>query len=270
MVDIHSHFLFGIDDGSKNISQTIKMLEQAEESGISDLVATPHVNETIDDNYLSQINKTFLKVENIIKQKNLKLRIHQAAEIILDFKIKHWTNNSGLLLGKNKKYILFELPLFVDFEKVSQIIFDLLIENITPILAHPERNIKIQAEPKILIKWLNQGCLMQMNAGSITGQFGKKCRDLSDRILKSGIIQICASDAHEPKYRNYAVLRKAYQIVCKQFDSIYADVLFVNNPQKILYGGNVQKFEIQEENLEKSGLDWILNILKLKRQKIKN
>ena len=59
MIDIHSHFLFGIDDGSKNISQTISMLEQAEKSGISDLLATPHINETTTNNYLKQIDKVF-------------------------------------------------------------------------------------------------------------------------------------------------------------------------------------------------------------------
>jgi len=75
MVDIHSHFLFGIDDGSKNQSQTIDMLHQANSVGITDLVATPHVNETTNEKYLKQVNENFNEVKRIINNEGLNLKI---------------------------------------------------------------------------------------------------------------------------------------------------------------------------------------------------
>ena len=157
MIDIHSHFLFGIDDGSKNQLQTIDMLHQAEEAGITDLVATPHVNELANVGYLEQISENLKNIRKIIKNKNLNLRIHRGSEIIFDTKIIDWLDYHELLIGKEQKYVLFEVPLFIDLSKISQLIFDIQLKNIIPIFAHPERSNKIQDSPEILEAWVNQG-----------------------------------------------------------------------------------------------------------------
>ena len=118
MIDIHSHFLFGIDDGSKNRSQTINMLHQAVDVGITDLVATPHINETSNKLYFEQVQKNFLEVQEIIINEGIKLKIHSGSEIILDSQLKQWCEREDLLIGKENKYLLFELPLFFDFLSV--------------------------------------------------------------------------------------------------------------------------------------------------------
>ena len=87
MVDIHSHFLSGIDDGSKDRSQTIKMLEQAVEAGITDLVSTPHFNEFVADDNIEKIDKVFNETNEIILENNLEINIHSASEVLLDSKV---------------------------------------------------------------------------------------------------------------------------------------------------------------------------------------
>jgi len=262
MIDIHSHFLFGVDDGSNDESQTRAMLKQAADSGITDLVATPHVNETSNQKYFDQINKNFDDVEEIIKEENLNLKIHRGSEIILDSRILEWLKFPDLLFGNEQKYLLFELPLFFDFQKVSDIIFELALQKITPILAHPERSIKLQESPEILLQWLGQGSLMQMNAGSILGHFGKKAQRTSKKFLKSGLIQFIASDAHETRYRNYSALKDAYNQVSGNFSVEFADILFKENPRILLNGGKVTIFPTDKEKLKNLGLHQIIEKIK--------
>ncbi len=263
MIDLHSHFLFTVDDGSRSRSETIAMLHQAEEAGFTDLVATPHVNEAVNNGYFEHISRIHDDVLNIIKEENLGLRIHLASEIMFDSKTIQCIKNPNLLIGKEQKYLLFELPMFFEFSKISQMIFDLAMKNIKPILAHPERIMKIFKFPENMIKWSDQGCLMQMNAGSIIGQFGKKIQKISRKYLESGIINLIASDAHEPKYRNYLVSNKAYELISSKFDLQYADILFKDNPNKILNGGKVKVFRVDKDRLQKKGISDLLAKLQI-------
>lgn len=263
MVDIHSHFLYGIDDGAKDISQTIKMLNQAVEAGITDLVSTPHFNEFVSPNYFENINNVFNEISEYISKNNIKLKIHSGSEILQDPKIMDWVEFSDFLIGKNKNYFLFELPHFFEFSKISETIFNLKLKNITPILAHPERSIKIQESPEILIQWINQGCVMQMNAGSILGQFGRKCKTAAKRFLDSGVIHLFASDAHEPKRRNYLTLKRAKEFIIQNFDEEFADILFNHNPTNILKSKSVKLFVTDSENLKNNKLKQFINKIRI-------
>jgi len=258
MIDIHSHFLPGIDDGAKNHSQSVKMLEQAVETGITDLIYTPHFNEFISKDYTENIDKIFTDTQKYILENNLKINIHLGSEILADSNILD-LKYSDYLHGKKNNYLLFELPHFYEFEEISDIIFKLKLKNITPILAHPERSIKIQENPDKIIHWIQQGCVMQMNAGSIMGQFGKKCMDISKRFLDSGIVHLCASDAHEPKHRNYLVLNGAKEYIEQNYDKEFADILFKQNPSNILNSLQVKFFKIISENLKTNKLKYFIN-----------
>jgi len=165
-------------------------------------------------------------------------------------------------LEKKQQYVLFEVSLFVDLSKVSQMIFDINLKNIIPIFAHPERSKKIQNSPEILEQWLHQGCLMQMNAGSILGQFGKKCQQVSKRLLKAGLIHIISSDAHEQKHRNYLAFKNAFNDVSSNFNVEYANILFKENPYKIVNGGKVKIFNTDKEMLRRIGIRHFLKKLK--------
>jgi len=258
MIDIHSHFLPGIDDGAKNHSQSIKMLEQAIDVGITDLIYSPHINEFIGEDYTKKIDEVFNQTNEYIIKNNLKINIHLGSEVLADSNILELKHRKYFHGGKNN-YMLFELPHFFEFEEISDIIFKLKLKAITPILAHPERSIKIQENPDKIIRWIEQGCVMQMNAGSIMGQFGKKCMDISKRFLDSGIVHLCASDAHEPKHRNYLVLNGAKEYIEQKYDKEFADILFNKNPSNILNSLQVKFFKVISENLKTNKLKYFIN-----------
>jgi len=262
MIDIHSHFLPGIDDGAKNHSQSVKMIEQAIDIGITDLIYTPHFNEFIGEDYTKKIDNVFDQTTEFNIKNNLKINIHLGSEILADSNILD-LKYIDYLHGKKNNYLLFELPHFYEFEEISDIIFKLKLKNITPILAHPERSIKIQENPDKIIHWIQQGCVMQMNAGSIMGQFGRKCGDLSKRLLDSGMIHLIASDAHEPKHRKYRVLKKTREFIEQNYDKEFADILFRKNPANILNSKQVKFFKVISENLKTNKLRYIINKLRL-------
>jgi protein-tyrosine phosphatase len=113
----------------------------------------------------------------------------------------------------------------------------------------------------LLIKWINQGCLVQLDAGSITGQFGNKCQRFAQRILDARAAHVVGSDAHEPQGRNYRVLEKAYKEVETRVDNSYAQQIFEQNPGIIWDGQKLGDTTISESALYARGWKKLLDVL---------
>lgn len=244
MIDLHSHFLYGIDDGADNLEMTRDMLQQAQSAGIEYLLATPHINENITGSGEETIKRRFKEINEWLRTENLNLKIGLAGEVDYNADIFNWLEHEWILFGKERKNILFEIPLFNLPVNFREMLFHITLKGITPVMAHPERNIHIQQKPAVLLDWIRHGCLIQVNAGSILGRFGEKCRRLSHRLLDAQIVTLISSDAHDPVNRNYTVMEEAYDLVSREYDPEYAQVLFKINAGKLLNGMEVQKFEV--------------------------
>lgn len=253
MIDLHSHFLYGVDDGARTSDTTVQMLAQAESVGISKLLATPHVNELTTPVIAHQIKETFHAIFQLMRKAGISIRIQLAGEVNLLSTSLDLTEYDWVLIGSKNKYILVETPFQSLPDRYSEILFDLRLKKITPILAHPERNIKLQNEPTQLINWINQGCLVQVDAGSITGQFGRKCQRFAERLLHARAVHVVGSDAHESRERNYHVLEDAFKVVEAEVDNSYAQFLFEQNPGKIWDGEKIEETSIDETTLHATG-----------------
>jgi protein-tyrosine phosphatase len=248
MIDLHSHFLSGIDDGARSPDMTERMLGQAVECGITSLVATPHINRHTTQETELLIRSVFDEVQDFVLDQVLPVHLTLAAEVNITADHEHVVASEWSLIGLKQKYMLFELPLRGIPENTSQIIFDLGLQDVITIMAHPERNQQLQEEPHWLIKWNNQGCLMQMDAGSITGQFGRQCRDFSMRLLKYNLVHCVASDAHNDSSRSYRTMKEAYTILQDHFPSDYVEKLFIHTPKQLLQGELIEP-EIRDPDL---------------------
>ena len=215
------------------------MLKQADSLGVSKLVATPHINEQTSPDKIERIRKNFEELDSSVQKLGMNIDVSLAAEVNFDSKVIDWIDHPWILIGKNIKYMLIELPLFGLPVNILDIIFNIQLKNIIPILAHPERNIRIQENPNMVIDWIKKGCIIQMDAGSIMGQFGIQCKTISERLLKSSNIHLIGSDSHDLNSRNYEVFYKSYQYVKTKIDTKYAEILFYNNPQRILNGESI-------------------------------
>jgi len=261
MVDLHSHFLYGVDDGARNSDVTLQMLLQAESVGITKLLATPHVNELTTAEVTHHIKETFHSIFQLIKKTGISIEIKLAGEVNLLSSDLDIDEQEWVLIGNQQKYILVETPFQNLPEQYAEILFNLRLNKIIPILAHPERNIKLQNEPSQLVEWFNQGCLVQIDAGSITGQFGGKCQRFSKRLLHARAVHLVASDAHDSKGRNYRVLENARKEVETLVDNSYARLIFEHNPEKIWNGNKLEEKPLDESVIYASGWNKFLDIL---------
>ncbi len=251
-VDIHSHFLFGVDDGAKNQGDALQMLREAAEENIRHLVATPHATDLTNEIISDQFQKHFSILQEQIAQEKLDIEISLGSELYFSDKIYNWMKYPWATLNNNKKYLLFELPLYELPNKVDDFIFQCKLEGITPILAHPERYVYLRKNLSKIKNWHRQGCLLQVNAGSITGLFGLAVAQLAKRLILSGMAQFIASDAHDSKYRNYSVVTKAYDVLSGLIPDDYLEQLFYINPQKSIEGKDIDPFEVDERLLRDS------------------
>ena len=265
MIDLHSHFLYNVDDGSWDIDTTIEMLHQAEEAGITHLLATPHVDEQTDDSKIKQIQAVFSEILEIIKKEKLNVKIKLAAELGYDTKLLTYTEQSWILIGQQIKYVLFELPMFNLPLNIADILFQLRLKKIIPIIAHPERNIKIQENSSLLINWIHQDCLVQINAGSVLGQFGKECQRLTEALLASRAVHFVGSDAHDPEHRSYKIFIEAHQYISNKYGTEYSNILFYENPEKIWYGNNVLNMNVMSGEKNHKNIQKIFEKLKIFR-----
>ena len=199
LCDIHNHLLPGIDDGSKNVAMSLQMLEGFKELGFTSMVPTPHVYHELYPNTPSTIKKAFdtLTREFSIND-NIKVGSY-GAEYMIDevFMNNLKTSMPSLLLPSS--YILVEINFFGETQMLLEAGFTLQQHNITPILAHPERyhSINTTREYKEL---KNKGFYLQLNALSLLGHYGPQVKQKALQLLKAGLFDFVATDAHHPAH----------------------------------------------------------------------
>ncbi|MBU3159842.1 exopolysaccharide biosynthesis protein [Clostridium frigoris] len=196
MIDIHSHILPGIDDGSKDMETSIKMLKIAQASGTKTIVATPHYIRGRYENHYENIFALHQELKLAAANEGLKIEVLLGQEIMLE---KHSLKlcKEGILKGINgTSYLLIEFPMEQLPKDAMDLIYELKVLNIKPILAHPERYEYIIKSPIAMNDFINEGCLFQINAGSLQGIFGKKVQSCAKLLVRENLANFIASDAH--------------------------------------------------------------------------
>ncbi|MEJ2053558.1 MAG: hypothetical protein P8X42_06525 [Calditrichaceae bacterium] len=260
--DIHNHIVFSVDDGAESLDNALLMVEQALECRIRHLAATPHITDLTDEAIVAGIQANFAELNEAVQKRELPVHLYLAAELIYNDQIYKWIKQDWVSLSRDGTYFLFELPLFDLPNGVGEFIFQTKLKGIQPILAHPERYIYLHGQMDKLIRWRQQGCLMQMNAGSLTGQFGGEVLSFSKKLLEADFYSFVASDAHDLSSRNFKVLPKAYEIAYELTSAEKADELFTINPQKALKGESISQQLLNEQLMEKSWFRGIINSIK--------
>lgn len=207
MIDIHSHILPQIDDGSENIDITLEMLKNAVEDGTKKIVATPHYGGGYGIAPIGEVRNYVNKLNTLMEEKNLKIRIYSAQEVYLNEHTidDYIEGNIGTI--NDSKYMLTECPINQFSNYIFDIIYELNIRGIIPIIAHPERYITVIENPTFINKFIECGCLFQMNSGSIQGIFGKKVKSIAKLMLSNGIYNFIGSDAHNSTNRTTGLSR---------------------------------------------------------------
>ena len=199
MYDLHCHLLPGIDDGPETLEQALELAQCAIDNGITHSVVTPHIHLGRYDNNSASIALAVTQFKQALIQANIPLQLAYAGEIRLGAEILDWVINNHIpYLGTyhGHRVLLLELPHSHVPPGCENLIQWLLQQNITPMIAHPERNKDIMRDINKLTPFVEQGCLFQLTAGSVAGFFGDQAYQTAHTILANGDATILASDAH--------------------------------------------------------------------------
>jgi protein-tyrosine phosphatase len=240
VIDLHTHILPGFDDGASSWEEAREMLLQAEEDGITDLVATPHILGPADLGREEEMGELFAQLKRIKEAERLKLRLHLGAEIYAHHEMR--LDRPFLTLGGNRRYFLVEFPMDSVPPFAEEQFFALMLDGYVPIVAHPERNLAVVRNSAIVEALVERGVLLQVNSGSLRGVFGPETRRVAEQLVEARLVHVVASDAHGASARRPR-LREAFALVSRKWGEETATRLFIDNPRHILAGENVEVVE---------------------------
>ena len=202
MIDLHGHYLPGVDDGAENMDVSLAMLRHAQADGIQTAVVTPHVCGTsckIKD--FDGLRRGWEKWSAAVKKNNIQIDIVSGAEVYFTSELLPvLKDNRDLLTINNGSYFLLEFPGEYIYAR-KDFIFKIMTEGFIPIISHAERNSEIQRNPDVLRELVKAGALCQINAGSLRGDFGNQARSCAYELIQGNLVHIIASDAHDLENR---------------------------------------------------------------------
>ncbi|MGW8424542.1 tyrosine-protein phosphatase [Peribacillus simplex] len=235
MIDIHCHIIPGVDDGSANIEDSLTMAKKAVEAGITHVFATPHhLNEKY-VNFKSDIMNRVLRLNESLLLNNIPLTLHLGQEVRIHRDIFTSLEKDEILtLDNNGTYLLLELPSGKVPTYTQEVIYELLLKGITPIIVHPERNKELIANHKLLFELVQEGALTQITSGSIIGNFGKTIQSFSKKIIEHNLTHFIATDAHNIGSRGFT-LQHAFETITKLY-GIERSFHFKENAEQLLKG----------------------------------
>ena len=193
--DIHSHILPGIDDGAKNISESLTIIRELKKIGFEKIYCTPHTYPGLYDNTSQNIKSSF---EILNENLNFKIKIEYASEYFTDYSLLEKIKQNSLLTIK-KNYILIETGFTEIPFNFFEIIFRLQTNGYNLILAHPERYNFLQGNIKLCEKLKTLGVYFQLNLFSTTGFYGKEIAKFGNFLLRENFIDFVGSDIHNMK-----------------------------------------------------------------------
>src|SRR5260370_4243826 len=232
MIDIHSHILYGLDDGARSFEESLEMLRIATAAGTTDIVATPHAN----GHFPYSPDLIQQRLSELRTAARATIRIHLGCDFHLSYEnIQDALVNPSKYAINSKTYLLVEFPENSIYRTARDIVAKLLERGLVPVITHPERNRVLQGRMGDLEAWVEDGCLVQITAQALLGVFGPAARRFAGSLLKDDLVHFVASDAHDC-VRRPPKLDEAYQLVSRGFGKLRATRLFVENPGKVLDG----------------------------------
>lgn len=230
-VDIHSHILYGIDDGSKSLEESKEIIKQHIEMGFKDIVVTPHYIENSD--YITN-NEEKEKILKTLKKEFNDINLYLGNEVFINNNIEELLNNNEISTINGSKYLLIELPLHNKIKNATDIIYELRIKGIIPIIAHPERYEFVQKNPDSVDELIEEGAILQSNYGSIIGVYGEHAKKTMKKLLKKNVISVLATDIHFPNNKIYLNMDTIRKKLTKIISEEKLKELTILNPKKII------------------------------------
>jgi len=247
MIDMHSHILFGVDDGAKTINDSLNIIKEEISKGVSHIILTPHYKKRHVGSDLEKVVENYKLLRMIVKEEKLNVELYLGNEVYLDFNYYEtiWKNSFYTLADSD--YILIEFST-VDIPKnIPEICYEANLKGYIPILAHVERYDILYDNKQLIKDIVNEGAHFQVNASTIINKESKESYKFVNYLLKSELVSFVASDVHNMTTRGF-YLDEAYKAVKQMCNEQYADKIFRLNQQNIIMNKYFDSPKLKSKN----------------------
>ncbi|PAB59398.1 tyrosine-protein phosphatase [Anaeromicrobium sediminis] len=238
MIDCHCHILPNIDDGSNSMEESIKMAKIAKDKGTKTIISTSHFYDTNMFVTGKKLEESLELFREKLEEHNIDLEILLGNEAYMSPELPKYIEERKVYTLNNSKYLLVELPLLEMPMYTFEVLYELKLMGIIPIMAHPERYTYVMDNPNLVYDFIDKGALIQLNGGSIRGRFGDETQRIANDLLNHNMVHIIGSDGHGYNSRR-PVLDKSYSLVKEKLGKDYAEELFSINPKRVLENKNI-------------------------------
>lgn len=238
MIDIHCHILPGVDDGAKNVEDSLTMAREAANEGIHKIIATPHLNNQY-GNRKELIIAKVIELNHALQVAGIDVTILPGQEPRIYGEILEDIEKNEIQTLNDSQYIFIEFPSNHVPRYTEKLLFDLQVKGLTPIIVHPERNSELIERPEVLYNLVEKGALTQVTASSLCGYFGKKIKGFSIQLIEANLTHFIASDAHNIVNRSFK-MEEAFNLIDSKFGIDYV-YLYQENAELLIAGKNVMK-----------------------------
>ena len=234
MIDIHSHILPGLDDGAQTLEDALEMARLAVAGGTQVLFATPHVADRKDLAYVPEVAERVAALQTEVDRAEIPLRLYPGAEVdpLIDIPAQLGAGMALTLAGQGK-YLLLDSPFTVLPIGIETIVYQIQLQGIRVILAHPERILPIQDNLQMLEGMVTRGLLLQVTASSLLGKNGPTAEKIARHILHLRWAHFVASDSHSPTRRRPGMAEAARELL-EEVGAEVTQELLVRNGQRVL------------------------------------
>ena len=240
MYDLHAHILPGVDDGAKTFEDAVEMARVAADQGTEVILATPHLKDISENHSVPYVRDLLAQLNLDLEKAGIDLKLLLGMENHLDLDLPGDLSAGRALTINGTRYALVELPFFGYPNYAEDVLFQIQVRGVTPVLAHPERIEAIQENPDLLAGFVERGMLSQITAGSVVGHFGGKVRRITRRLLRRGLVHIIASDTHFPRGPRSPILSPGMEAAASIVGYERARAMVVGTPKAILDGVPVE------------------------------
>ncbi|HEY4205978.1 MAG TPA: CpsB/CapC family capsule biosynthesis tyrosine phosphatase [Puia sp.] len=197
---MHSHLIPGIDDGAKDMEDSINLINGLKDLGYRKLITTPHIQGDFFHNTPENIGDGLQAVRAELARQQIDVELHAAAEYLIDDNFIRLLGSDRPLLTLMEKMVLVELSFAVPAINLKEIIFEVQLKGYQPVLAHPERYLYFGADKTWYDQLKDAGCYFQLNLLSIRGYYGKGSQELAQYLIKKKYVDLLGTDLHHEKH----------------------------------------------------------------------
>lgn len=241
MIDIHTHILPNIDDGSASIDETFQMIHEAYDAGFTDICMTSHYIEEQYEMNMYDRECIIQALQEKLNKEETNVKLYNGAEAYISEEIPNLVEDGIIPTLADSEYILFELPLNSKVMYTDDVIERFIGMKNIPVIAHPERYRIVQEDPNIAIDWVKQGALLQSNYASIIGKYGSKTKETLLKLLDANAIHLLGTDTHR-KNSIYTKMDEILKEFKKKIGYERLRKLSEINPKKV-----IENIEIEEQ-----------------------